>query len=102
MEALARQGDPEAIAELSNLPTLPELVAHLWAIFQDLSALRGSNGFGPSRISRFEIRLWEEDEGVKLEPWERRTIMAIDAVYIRLNAEAAAADANSAKEGRSS
>jgi hypothetical protein len=38
---------------------------------------------GPSRLSRQEIRQWEEDEGHALERWERRAIMAIDAAWVR-------------------
>lgn len=38
---------------------------------------------GPSRLTRLEIRAWEEDEGQALELWERRAIMAIDAAWVR-------------------
>lgn len=37
----------------------------------------------PARISRLEIRLWEQDEAVRLERWERRAILAIDALWLR-------------------
>lgn len=39
---------------------------------------------GPSRLSRMEIQAWERDEGVKLEPWERRSIMRLDALQLEL------------------
>ena len=95
-------GDEGAIAELDNVPVLSGLVAHLWTYYVSLSATRQSTGFGPSPISRHEIRLFEEDEGIALEPWERRTILAIDAEYLRSNAKAQAAEAAiSAKEGKS-
>jgi hypothetical protein len=38
---------------------------------------------GPSALTRSEIRLWEEDERQHLEPWERRTILRIDAAWLR-------------------
>lgn len=36
---------------------------------------------GPSRLSRLEIRAWEEDEGRTLSVWERRLIMDIDRAW---------------------
>jgi hypothetical protein len=29
-----------------------------------------------------EIQAWERDEGVRLEPWERRAIMALDSEHV--------------------
>lgn len=87
LESLARQGDPEAIWELENIPPLHPLAAHLWQAFLDLSQTRQSSGFGPSRLSRLEIRQWEADEGQHLDPWERRCLMAIDAEWVRVNSE---------------
>ena len=37
---------------------------------------------GPSRLSRLEIRAWEEDEHIRLERWERRALMRLDSVYL--------------------
>jgi hypothetical protein len=36
---------------------------------------------GISPISRLEIQAWEADEGVDLSPWERRTILRLDAAF---------------------
>lgn len=80
----AAQGDPESIWELENQPTLPDYGAHLWGYFLALHATRQGGGMGaPPRLSRLEIRLWEQDEGVTLERWERRAIMAVDAAWVR-------------------
>lgn len=87
LESLAFQGDIEAREELANQPPLPPLAAYLWRHFADLSSTRQSNGMAISRLSRAEIRLFEEDEGVKLERWERRAIMAIDAAWVRINTD---------------
>lgn len=95
LEAQARHGDPEAIAELDSIPELPELVAHLWTAFLDLSRSRGSSGFGPAPISRLEIRLWEADEAQTLEGWERRAILELDRVWLEHQAEAHAREAKS-------
>lgn len=57
-------------------------MAHLWAWYADLCQTRQGGGFGPSRLSRLEIQAWERDEGVQLEPWERRALMALDAEHL--------------------
>lgn len=49
----------------------------------DLHQTRQSAGMGPTRLSRQEIRLWEDDEGRCLAMWERRVLMAIDAEWHR-------------------
>jgi len=80
---MARQGDPEAVQELADLPPLPPMAAHLWTAFLDLHGTR-SVGMGASRLSRLEIHAWEQDEGQRLERWERRAVMAIDAAWVRI------------------
>lgn len=35
-----------------------------------------------ARIPRSEIAQWERDERIRLEPWERRAILALDAAYV--------------------
>lgn len=79
---MAEQGDPEAIAELEGLPKLPRHGAHLWRWWQDIGATRQSGGMGVSRLSRREIHEWEADEGQRLERWERRVILDIDAAWV--------------------
>lgn len=37
---------------------------------------------GVCRLPRTEIQAWERDEGVRLEPWERRAILALDAAFV--------------------
>lgn len=37
---------------------------------------------GHCRLTRAEIRLWEEDESVQLAPWERRAIFHLDEEWI--------------------
>lgn len=94
----AEQGDPEAQAYLAALPKLPRTTAHLWEWFVDpvtgLHHTRQSNGMGPSRLTRAEIRQWQRDERIPLEMWERRALLAIDAAW----AKAAAEDLNRPRE----
>lgn len=82
LEALAAQGEPEAIMELAAIPSLPALGAYIWTWFAEISANRASGGMGPSRLTRAEVHAWEQDEGHRLELWERRAILAIDAAWL--------------------
>ena len=82
LESLARQGDETAAAELAAVPPLPEAVAYLWVYYFDLARTRPSGGMAISRIDRHDIRQWQEDEFIVLEPWERRVLLEIDAAFI--------------------
>lgn len=83
LEQLAGLGDPEAAAELAAIPTLPPEGAHIFRWWLELAATRTSSGFGPNPITRREIHDWENDTGNLPEPWERRVIFDIDAVWRR-------------------
>lgn len=82
LESDARQGGFESQWRLDNPPPLSPHIAHVWAWYCDLCQTRQSYGMGPSRLSRLEIQAWERDERVRLEPWERRAIMALDAEHL--------------------
>lgn len=85
LESLARQGDPEAQAELDAAKQTPAHGAHVWSYFLDIAATRQSNGMALTRLSRIEIAQWAADELIVLEPWERRTILDIDALFVAVN-----------------
>lgn len=87
IESAARQGDIECRWRLDNPPPLSPFVAHLWGYYVDLSSTR-SSGMGPNRLTRLEIQAWEQDEGIRLERWERRAIMALDALHLTIINEA--------------
>lgn len=87
LKNLADQGDPEAQAELADLPKLPPLASHLWSYWLQLAATRQQGANGPARLTRAEIRLWEEDEGCPLERWERRAVIALDGAWHRVVSE---------------
>lgn len=84
---MARDGDVEAEWELNHGPTLDPHAAYLWQWWCDIGSTRGSNGFGPSLITRHDIRQWCEDEGHILDPWERRAILALDRIYLASTVE---------------
>lgn len=79
---MARAGDPEAKAELAAAQDCPRQALHVWRYFLELSRTRQTGAMGPSRLSRFEIRLWEADECRRLELWERRAIIDIDNLWV--------------------
>jgi hypothetical protein len=83
LENDARQGNLQSQAILAAIPKCPPLVAYLWNYFQQISATeRPPSGMdGPKRIPRSGIHAWEADEGIKLERWERRCIIAMDAEW---------------------
>lgn len=82
LEDLAAEGDPEALMELAALPTLPPLGAHIWTWFAEIAATRGTAGMGPVPLTRAEVHAWEQDEGQRLDLWERRAIFRIDAAWL--------------------
>lgn len=79
---MANGGDPEAIAELAAAASCPPRALYLWRYFLQISRTRQNSGMGPSRLSRLDIRLWEADECVRLELWERRAIIDIDGMWV--------------------
>lgn len=82
MQALARGGDEDAAERLANPPPLSPHALHVWNWFADITQTRPSNGFGTMRMPREEIQAWERDEGIALEPWERRAILGLDTEYL--------------------
>ena len=71
-------------------PELPADGAHVWAWFLELSAGRGSNGFGPNPISYLDLLAWSLLTGAITRPAEIEAIMALDRVWMSLQATNAA------------
>ena len=69
--------------ELAEAPPLPPLTALVWGYFVELSAARGSNGFGANSITPTGIRDWCWLTGVALDPWEIQAIARLDEAYLR-------------------
>lgn len=68
--------------ELASVPKLSPYARHVWAFFEELHRARGYTGFGPLPISFRDIEAWQGLMGQRLDPWELRAILAIDAEYI--------------------
>jgi hypothetical protein len=67
---------------LLDAPKLPDGCEDLWAIFNELHGCRGSNGFGPSRITFVDIDAWQRITGVRLLPWEVDAIRRADKAFL--------------------
>lgn len=62
-------------------PEMPLELTYLWRWFQELSATRGSNGFGPNPITYTEIDTWARLTGTIIRPMEVRLIMTLDGLF---------------------
>lgn len=82
LQSAAAQGDIEAEWRLANPPPLSPHAAHVWSAFADISRTRQIGGMGLRRLTRLDLRLWEQDEGHRLEPWERRAIFMVDDEWL--------------------
>lgn len=60
---------------------MPPELTYLWGWFQELSATRGSNGFGPNPITYTEIGAWSRLTGRLIRPTEVRLIMTLDGLF---------------------
>jgi hypothetical protein len=72
---------------LIDAPPLPATCEDLWRTFSELHSCRGSNGFGPNRISYVDIDAFQRVSGVKLSAWERDAIRRADAAYMKRQAD---------------
>lgn len=86
LESFARQSGrvPFELREFE----LPNELAYLWRWFHELSAVRGSNGWGPNPISYREIEAWIGLMGPIVTPIEVRLIMLLDNLFLASWAEA--------------
>ena len=80
MAVWARSGrEPDALA---NAPRLPHGCERLWQDFADLHECRGSNGFGPMRITYADIDAWQRINRVSLEAWEIAAVRKADTAFL--------------------
>ena len=67
-------------------PELPADGAHVWHWFLELSAGRGSNGFGPNPISYLDLLAWSALTGTITRPAEIEAIMSLDRAWLTAQA----------------
>jgi hypothetical protein len=71
------------------LPTLPDIVKHLWEYFQELSLSRRNYGWGVTQLTYTEIKAWSDLRGIQLDAWELDTLMCLDSVFMDVESKAA-------------
>lgn len=83
----ARPDDEETLEQclrdLNSYP-IPRELQYLYDWFCDLSACRGSNGYGPNPIVPSAVRDWSEMSGHRLNPWEFEAIRAMDRKWLKV------------------
>lgn len=67
---------------LLEAPPCPQGCEELWSTFLELSACRGNNGFGPTRITYGDIDAFQRVTGVKLKPWELDAVRKADSAFL--------------------
>ncbi len=80
LESAERQTGPRPV-DLDG-PELPADGSHIWQWFLELSAGRGSNGFGPDPISWLDLLAWMALTGTITRPAEIDAIMALDRAWL--------------------
>jgi hypothetical protein len=60
----------------------PMELAYVWRWFQQLSAARGSNGWGPNPITYREIEAWAGLTGAIITVPEVHLLMELDGIYL--------------------
>jgi hypothetical protein len=73
----------EALKDLNAYP-IPTELQYLYGWFCDLSAQRGSNGYGPNPLNSSVIRDWAAMSGHNINPWEFETIRAMDRKWLKV------------------
>lgn len=73
--------------QLADAPRLPVGCEPLWRDFLALHSTRGSNGFGPERITFPALDAYQRLYGVRFAAWEIEAIRAADAAYIAHTAQ---------------
>lgn len=88
--SVARQTgeNPKELIELTADPC-PELLEHVYAMFWEVSASRGGNGYGPNPISYCEMQAWAQLTGQTPTPFEVGIVKELDALFMAQHAKAA-------------
>lgn len=68
-------------------PEVPMAGRRVWSVFLDLSATRGSTGFGPAPITFGEIEAWSRLNREPIRPFELTMLRAMDAAFLKAAAD---------------
>jgi hypothetical protein len=72
---------------LLDAPELPEGCEPLWRDFLSLHSMRGSTGFGASRIGIVEIDAYQRVHGVRFAHWQLEAIRRADIAFLNIKAD---------------
>ena len=67
---------------LRDAPQCPKGCEELWRVFNELHSCRGSNGWGPNRITYGDIDAFQRVTGIRLKSWELEAIRKADRAYL--------------------
>ena len=70
-----------------NVP--PPHLAYLWNLYVRIAKTRTGNGFGPNPLQPIEVATYLDRVGHPSPPWEFELILALDAVYMNVQNDAA-------------
>jgi len=93
-------GTRNQIPRSEQEPPFPLHDGYLFQVFQDLSAARGSNGFGVNPISYSEIQAYRQLTGVKLTYWDVKMLRRIDSIFLAATYKAQSVKAKVPMKGR--
>lgn len=86
-------------AELDG-PECPADGEHVWQWFLEISAGRGSNGFGANPISWPDIDAWSRLTETIIRPSEIRAIKVLDGIWLEEQAKAQELSAKARRQKR--
>lgn len=72
------------------MPDLPDLARDVWEVFVGLRSRAGGGGMGSSPINERCLLDWQTLYGQTLTPWEVEAIFALDALWMKAQADARA------------
>lgn len=68
-------------------PEIPPGGELYWEWFHELSAGRGSSGFGPLPLSWPDMAAWATISGIELQPWQADIFRAMDQAWLKAVAD---------------
>jgi hypothetical protein len=70
---------------IAKAPAFPEALRYLWHFFAEILNGCASSGWGPREITWRDLAAWSAMTGNSLKLWECRALMALSAVFVRVN-----------------
>lgn len=65
-------------------PPFPDGLGYLWRWFHDLHRGRSVSGMGYTRATHQDMLAWQQNFGVRAQPWELRALMQLGIVWMNV------------------